>query len=49
MSLAEEHAEKVRKHELRQQRVLRERQEAFEHQFKQDLQTYKETSALPSK
>ena len=47
MTLAEEHAEKVRRHELRQERLMKERQEAFENQFKQDLQIYKETSTVP--
>lgn len=47
VSLAEEHAEKVRRHELRQERIMKERQEAFENQFKQDLKIYKETSTVP--
>lgn len=49
MNLAREHAEKVALHEARQQRVQRERQEAFEQQFKQDLSIYKESNNIPSK
>jgi len=48
VALAKEHAEKVERHEARQHKIRRERQEAFEQQFKQDLNLYKENHLLPS-
>jgi hypothetical protein len=48
-TLASEHAEKVVQHELRQQKLLKERQEAFGQAFQQDVQQFKLSGSLPSK
>jgi len=48
-SLASEHADKVVQHELRQQKLLRERQDAFGQAFQQDIQEFKLSGSLPSK
>jgi hypothetical protein len=47
--LASEHADKVVQHELRQQKLLRERQDAFGQAFQQDVQEFKLSGSLPSK
>jgi hypothetical protein len=48
-NLASEHADKVVHHELRQQKLLRERQDAFGLAFQQDVQEFKLSGSLPSK
>jgi hypothetical protein len=48
-NLASEHADKVVQHELRQQKMLRERQDAFGQAFQQDVQEFKLSGSLPSK
>ncbi|XP_033212677.1 dysbindin protein homolog [Belonocnema kinseyi] len=45
--LASEHSEKILKHELKQQRTLRERQATFEEAFKEELNQYKATGSIP--
>ncbi|KAG8239179.1 hypothetical protein J437_LFUL018997 [Ladona fulva] len=47
--LARNHAEKVRQYELRRQRMLKERQEAFGKVFEEDMQQYKMSGKIPSK
>ncbi|PNF20031.1 hypothetical protein B7P43_G05808 [Cryptotermes secundus] len=47
VSLASEHADKVVQHELRQQKLLRERQDAFGQAFQQDVQEFKLSGSLP--
>lgn len=47
VSLASEHADKVVQHELRQQKLLRERQDAFGQAFQQDIQEFKLSGSLP--
>lgn len=47
--MTEKHAEKLKRHELKQLKLMKERQEAFEDQFKHDMEMYKETSTIPSK
>jgi hypothetical protein len=49
VSLASEHADKVVQHELRQQKLLRERQDAFGQAFQQDIKEFKLSGSLPSK
>lgn len=48
-NLASEHADKVVQHELRQQKLLKERQDAFGEAFQQDVQHFKLSGSLPSK
>lgn len=48
-NLASEHADKVVQHELRQQKLLKERQDAFGEAFQHDVQHYKLSGSLPSK
>jgi hypothetical protein len=48
-NLVSEHADKVIHHELRQQKLLRERQDAFGQAFQQDIQEFKLSGSLPSK
>lgn len=46
--LSSDHTEKVIKHEREQEKLLRERQQAFGEVFKEDLQEYKKTGSVPS-
>ncbi|XP_021914071.1 dysbindin-like isoform X2 [Zootermopsis nevadensis] len=46
-NLASEHADKVVQHELRQQKLLKERQDAFGEAFQHDVQHYKLSGSLP--
>ncbi|XP_069676368.1 dysbindin-like [Periplaneta americana] len=48
-NLATEHADKVVQHELRQQKLLRERQDAFGQAFQQDVKEFKLSGSLPNK
>ncbi|XP_015600756.1 dysbindin protein homolog isoform X2 [Cephus cinctus] len=45
--LAGKHSEKVLQHELKQQQILKERQETFEEAFKKELEEYKTTGIIP--
>lgn len=45
--LANEHIERVSKHELKQQKILKERRETFEEVFKEELEEYKSTGSIP--
>lgn len=45
--LANEHIERVSKHEQKQQLMLKERQETFEEVFKGELEAYKATGCIP--
>nr|CAD7406119.1 unnamed protein product [Timema cristinae] len=47
VKLAREHAEKVLQCELKQQRLLKERQATFQQAFNQDLHEFKQTGFLP--
>ncbi|KAL0276937.1 UNVERIFIED_CONTAM: hypothetical protein PYX00_004395 [Menopon gallinae] len=47
INMTEKHAEKLKRHELKQLKLMKERQEAFEDQFKHDMEVYKETSTIP--
>ena len=47
--LANEHAEKVLKHEQQQEKLLKERQETFAEAFNAELQEYKKTGSIQSK
>ncbi|KAJ8869347.1 hypothetical protein PR048_030922 [Dryococelus australis] len=49
VKLAQDHSEKVVQHELRQQQLLKERQEIFEEAFNQDVQEFKSSGAVPRK
>lgn len=44
-----EHIERVSKHELKQQKKLKERRDTFDEVFKEDLEEYKATGSIPSK
>lgn len=45
--LANEHIERVSQHELKQQKMLKERRDTFEGVFKQELEEYKATGSIP--
>lgn len=45
--LANEHIERVSKHELKQQKILKERRDTFEEVFKEELEEYKTTGSIP--
>ncbi|XP_066584301.1 dysbindin protein homolog [Prorops nasuta] len=45
--LADEHISRVSQHEQKQQKTLRERREAFEEVFKDELEEYKATGSIP--
>ncbi|XP_063237312.1 dysbindin [Bacillus rossius redtenbacheri] len=49
VAMAKEHSEKVIQHELKQQQVLKERQEIFEEAFIQDVEEFKTSGSVPSK
>lgn len=46
--LANEHIDRVSKHEQKQQLMLKERQETFDEVFKGELEAYKATGYIPS-
>ncbi|XP_046474751.1 dysbindin protein homolog isoform X1 [Neodiprion pinetum] len=45
--LANDHSNRVLLHELKQQKILKERQETFGEVFKQEMQEYKTTGSVP--
>ncbi|PSN30438.1 hypothetical protein C0J52_25519 [Blattella germanica] len=47
VNLAADHADKVVQHELKQQKLLKERQEAFGQAFQQDVEEFKLSGSLP--
>lgn len=47
--LANEHIERVSKHEVRQQKMLQERSSTFEEVFKEEIKEYKATGSIPKK
>nr|CAD7460819.1 unnamed protein product [Timema tahoe] len=47
VKLAREHADKVLQYEMKQQRMLKERQATFQQAFNQDLHEFKQTGFLP--
>nr|CAD7592227.1 unnamed protein product [Timema genevievae] len=47
VKLAREHADKVLQYEMKQQRLLKERQATFQQAFNQDLHEFKQTGFLP--
>ncbi|KAG7199799.1 hypothetical protein KM043_000461 [Ampulex compressa] len=44
---ANEHVQRVSKHELKEQKMLQERRETFEEVFKEELKEYKTTGSIP--
>ncbi|XP_017798963.1 PREDICTED: dysbindin protein homolog [Habropoda laboriosa] len=44
--LANEHIDRVSKYELKQQKIMKERQETFEEVFKEEIKEYKETGSI---
>ncbi|KOC68165.1 Dysbindin-A [Habropoda laboriosa] len=46
--LANEHIDRVSKYELKQQKIMKERQETFEEVFKEEIKEYKETGSISS-
>lgn len=47
--LADEHSKRVVEYELKNQVILKERQQTFEKVFRDDIETYKATGEVPSK
>lgn len=47
--LSSKHAQDVVKHELKQKKMLEERQQVFEEAFRKDIETYKSLGEIPSK
>lgn len=48
MELAAKHTQSVMEQELKQKRMLEERQQAFEEAFNNDLEIYKSLGTIPS-
>lgn len=49
VALASEHSERVLQKELRQQKMLKERQDTFDEVFRGEIENYKATGVVPRK